>query len=436
MERLSCPIDVQIELTETCNQWCIHCYNYWRYNSRKPIRGEMNKQGFLTVLDTLQDCGVSVVTLTGGEPLLRPKIFFALLQKAKNYGMEVGLNSNGILIGKNEAERMYALGLDHALISLLGLENTHDFITNLPQGFKKTREGISNLVDSGISVAVNMVASRLNQKQIYAVGGVVKELGVKTFCVTPMVPSHPSHSQYLLSGEECKKALRELLRVKENLGLNVDTLEPIARCLFKEDEEKDFIYFFGNRICSAAVSSCVVSPKGNIRPCIHADKEFGSILKEGLSVIWRKMISWSSADMLPKECAGCNANFICEGGCRMSAKLTSGKYNGEDMYMTEPIMDMDRISKLPKNHPPDVNINTPLKINPKIFSRKEKFGWIVYIGNNVEFCTENGFTFILKLKEKGLFTKEGIVKDFGYGMEQTSLIINKLLRTQIVLAVE
>jgi MoaA/NifB/PqqE/SkfB family radical SAM enzyme len=26
---LSAPIDVQLELTEACNNRCLHCYNYW-----------------------------------------------------------------------------------------------------------------------------------------------------------------------------------------------------------------------------------------------------------------------------------------------------------------------------------------------------------------------------------------------------------------------
>ncbi|MFZ2310665.1 MAG: radical SAM protein, partial [Patescibacteria group bacterium] len=161
MKRLSYPIDVQIELTEACNQKCQHCYNFWRYDSDLVKKDELNADKFLLVLDKLNECGISMITLTGGEPLLRPEIFFTLLKQAKKYNMEVGLNSNAVLINKEMAEKMFEAGLDHALISVLGIESTHDSVSNLSGGFRKTCQGISNLVEAGIPVAVNMVASKL-----------------------------------------------------------------------------------------------------------------------------------------------------------------------------------------------------------------------------------------------------------------------------------
>jgi MoaA/NifB/PqqE/SkfB family radical SAM enzyme len=107
MKRLSFPIDVQIELTEACNQKCRHCYNFWRYDSEVVKKNELSAADFLLVLDKLNDCGVSVITITGGEPMLRPEVFFSLLRKAKRYDMEVGLNSNAVLISKEIAHRMF-----------------------------------------------------------------------------------------------------------------------------------------------------------------------------------------------------------------------------------------------------------------------------------------------------------------------------------------
>ncbi len=432
MKRLSSPVDVQIELTESCNQKCVHCYNFWRY-AEEARPDELGVRDFLAILRKLQNSGISVITLTGGEPLLRRSIFFSLLEQAKKYGMEVGLNSNAVLVDKDSAKRMSDLGLDHALISVLGTESTHNLITNLPDGFKKTSLGISNLIESGIAVAVNMAVSKLNQHEVYEVGKIAKELGVKTFCATPMVPSDKSHLQYLLSGEECKEVLRTLLLAKERFGYHVDTLEPIARCLFTKEDEDDFIYFFGNRICSAAVSSCAVSSKGNIRPCIHADKEFGNLLKEELPAIWERMKFWANKDILPKECRGCGANVICEGGCRMSAKLTCGEYNGKDMYMTKPVMEPDRIQKLPKRNGKMIEENTILRINPKFRLRKEDFGGIAYVGSRIEFCTGDGLNFINQLKSKSSFTIKKIAEELKYKTDQIIPIINHLFNAKIII---
>ncbi len=432
MQRLLFPIDVQIELTEACNQKCRHCYNFWRYDSDIVKKDELSVENFLAIISKINDSGVSMLTLTGGEPLLRSEIFFSLLKQAKKYDMEVGLNSNAVLINKEMAERMFKEGLDHALISLMGLESTHNSISNLPDGFSSTCRGISNLVEAGVSVAVNMVASKLNQSEIYQVGKIVHKLGVKTFCVTPMVPSHKSHYQYLLTAEECKEVFRNLLKTKKDFGFNIDTLEPIARCMFKENEDDEFIDFIGNRICSAAVSSCAISSRGNVRPCIHADKEFGDILSSDLSEIWKKMEYWSSSDILPKECGECNANIVCEGGCRMSAKLISGCYNGKDMYMTEPITDLSRIKKLPQPDVPDFDSSSLLKINDHVRFRKEVFGWIVYVYSSVEFCTEEGYDFIFSLCGRSSFTLDDLIKDFGFSEDLIRPVISKLIRVKII----
>lgn len=435
MKRLSYPISVQIELTEACNQKCVHCYNYWRYDSHVIRKDEMSVDNFLNIIDKLNDCGVSLLTLTGGEPLLRPEIFFSLLKRAKKYDMEIGLNSNAVLIDKVMAKKMSTEGLDHILVSFLGNEKTHNLISNSLNGFNKTCKGITNLIEAEINVTVNMVASKLNQSEIFHVGNVLNGLGVQNFCVTPMVPSHKSHLPYLLSGEECKNALLALLETKKVFGFNVDTLEPIARCLFNESEEDKFIHFYGNRICSAAVSSCAVSSKGNVRPCIHSDKNFGNILSTDLSIIWEDMSFWSSSEILPEACVGCNANIICEGGCRMSAKLVNGEYNGKDMYMTDPIMDPERIKKLPQRSIVNLTDDTSLKVNEHLRFRKEEFGWVVYVYSNLEFCTDSGYNFIKKLCGKERFLVKDIKNEFNLSDDLARLMITKLINSKIILIV-
>ena len=67
MNRLSSPLDVQIELTEACNQNCHHCYNYWRQDKRPPT-GELAVDQFLIITDQIHSAQVGSVTLTGGEP--------------------------------------------------------------------------------------------------------------------------------------------------------------------------------------------------------------------------------------------------------------------------------------------------------------------------------------------------------------------------------
>ncbi len=434
MQRLSGPIDVQLELTENCNFRCRHCYNYWRYGV-KSEKSEMDVAQVLGVIDTLKERGVSVITLTGGEPLLRPYVLFASLKAAKRVGMEVGLNTNATLITPDIAKRLREDGLDHVLCSLLGKDATHNLITGAKAGFSQTITGIENLVKAGLSVAVNMVVSKMNQTEVFEVGKFVKQLGARTFCATPMVPSHESNRPYVLSGSECKQALRTLLAIRETFGLNVDTLEPVARCLFDETEDDEFTYFFGNRICSAAVTSCAVSSAGLVRPCIHADKSFGNVLIEEFPAIWEKMSPWSEESMLPPECVSCAATAICEGGCRMSSKTLHGCYNGKDMYMSEPIKAYSRVAKLPARKSLVGNITTTekVKVNPLARMRREGFGGVVYVGSNVEFLSAEGFDLVQVMLCRDSFSLAEMAEEVGLDVEDVRDVTLRLLGNKVVL---
>ncbi|MFA6198635.1 MAG: radical SAM protein [Patescibacteria group bacterium] len=436
MQRLSGPIDVQLELTENCNFRCRHCYNFWRY-CQTSSKDELNTAQVLNVIATLHDHGVSVITLTGGEPLLRPSVLFTALMEAKRLGMEVGLNTNAALVTSTIASRLKSEGLDHVLCSILGREETHNHITGAKDGYSQTIGGIEYLVQAGLSVAANMVVSTLNRGEVIEVGRIVSGLGVSTFCATPMVPSHESNRCYVLSSSECKQALKDLLVVGETFSVNVDTLEPIARCLFDEAEEDEFISFFGNLICSAAVSSCAISSTGMVQPCIHADKSFGNMLQENLADIWTRMAPWTEESMLPVECIACEATAICENGCRMSSKALHGCYNGKDMYMSEPIRDRTRIAKLPVRKKLDGSVAAEdrVRVNPLARFRQESFGGIVYVGTNVEFLTPVGFHVVQSMRQKGTFSPAELAPEVGLTNDDVVAIVSRLLGNKAILPV-
>jgi radical SAM protein with 4Fe4S-binding SPASM domain len=226
--------------------------------------------------------------------------------------------------------------------------------------------------------------------------------------------------------------LKTLSRIGRELEMKVDVLEPIARCLFNEEEEDEFMQFFYRRNCAAAVMSCAISSTGNMRPCIHSDTEFGNVLENGLLAVWRKMDSWTSHKMLPKECQSCPAVVICEGGCRMAAKLINGSYDARDMYMVGPIKDLDRIAKLPKNEDKQIiSDSCRLHCNNACKLRKEEFGYIAMSDRGVYFISESAREFIEYLKNLGSFTVKDLLTE-GYREEEVIPIMSNLLKSNIL----
>jgi MoaA/NifB/PqqE/SkfB family radical SAM enzyme len=59
-------------LIRRCNLACKHCYSI---STDRDFPGELTAQEVYAVMDDLKRCGVRVLILSGGEPLLRADLF-------------------------------------------------------------------------------------------------------------------------------------------------------------------------------------------------------------------------------------------------------------------------------------------------------------------------------------------------------------------------
>ena len=93
--KLNPPAPVVIwNLIRRCNLTCKHCYSI---SADKDFPGELATDEVFVVMDDLKRFRVPVLSLSGGEPLLRPDIF-DIARRAKSMGFYVGLSSNGCLL--------------------------------------------------------------------------------------------------------------------------------------------------------------------------------------------------------------------------------------------------------------------------------------------------------------------------------------------------
>ncbi len=435
MKRLKSPIDVQLEITALCNQKCRHCYNYWRHSDApRPI--ELSSEDLRCILRKLAGAKVVQLTFTGGEPLLRPDIVTSSMAEANKLGLGFGMNSNATLVTEEIARELSSSGLQHALISVLGPPAVHNMLGGGAASFDKTMNGISHLMRHGIPVSTNMVVSKLNLDVMFETAQLLKSSGIQTFCAGPMVPSCYDNISMCLSGEEVKRCLVCLIRIEKELGLNIDILEPLPRCMFCKEEDSSFVRFFGNRACSAGVSTCVISSSGNARPCVHSDVEYGNLLREDFGEIWERMSSWADVGILPDKCRSCLAVNICEGGCRMSAKVTSGQYNGQDMYMVDPIIDHDRACVLEFHErvsQEPLTINDTFSVSSRCVVRREVDSVLICSSNRFERMSLEGFEFVELLQGKHDFTAKEIAETISCDETEVLQVFERLLISGILL---
>jgi MoaA/NifB/PqqE/SkfB family radical SAM enzyme len=105
------PVLVHIIPIRRCNLACTYCNEYDDVSKPVPLE-EMFRR-----IDKLGEMGTSIVTISGGEPLLHPDLDLIIARIRKN-GIMAGMITNGYLLVKERIERLNRAGLEYLQISI------------------------------------------------------------------------------------------------------------------------------------------------------------------------------------------------------------------------------------------------------------------------------------------------------------------------------
>src|SRR5690242_7302354 len=105
------PFLVHIIPTRRCNLACTYCNEFDDFSNPVPLE-EMKKR-----LDILADMGTSIITISGGEPLLHPQLD-DIIRHIRLRGMIAGMITNGYLLTQARIESLNDAGLEHLQISI------------------------------------------------------------------------------------------------------------------------------------------------------------------------------------------------------------------------------------------------------------------------------------------------------------------------------
>jgi len=105
------PFLVHIIPMRRCNLACTYC-NEFDDNSKPVPLEEIKKR-----LDILANMGTSIITISGGEPMMHPQLD-DIIRHIRKRGMVAGLITNGFFLNQERIERLNAAGLEHLQISI------------------------------------------------------------------------------------------------------------------------------------------------------------------------------------------------------------------------------------------------------------------------------------------------------------------------------
>lgn len=392
---LSAPLSAQFEVVESCNHRCLHCYNLDSDISNRPTV-IIPDNTVLACAQKLIDSGIFAVVITGGEPLVKKSLTKKVISLFRENNVKVSLNTNLTLIDEEfiaflKKEKIGILtscpsAIPTSFERLVGVNNYERFESN-----------IKRALEAGLGLTVNMVVTKDNREEVRTTAQKMKELGVSSFAATPMsLNMEYPRLDLLLSTQEVRSVIDDLLWAEKELGLRVDVLEALPKCLFPEtilSENHSFL----KRKCQAGRTTMAVSCNGDVRPCTHNPKSYGNILKEDLHGIWARMSDWRSLQYVPDECKECLWIHRCNGGCRTNAKAFSGEWDARDTWSTGPLRTFP-----PKGHgkPIEFNENTIFKVNDELRFREEyDHIYVVYNikGNDYVMVNDVFYDFIIDM---------------------------------------
>jgi MoaA/NifB/PqqE/SkfB family radical SAM enzyme len=105
------PVMAQIVPMRRCNLACAYCNEYDDVSKPVPV-DEM-----LSRIDHLGRLGTSIITISGGEPLLHPELD-QIIARIRHHGRLAGMITNGYLLVPERIQRLNKAGLDHLQISI------------------------------------------------------------------------------------------------------------------------------------------------------------------------------------------------------------------------------------------------------------------------------------------------------------------------------
>jgi radical SAM protein with 4Fe4S-binding SPASM domain len=330
---------LDIELTERCNNNCIHCYINLPENDSSAQKKEMPTAKLKDILKEAASLGCMSVKLTGGEPLLRDD-FEEIYLYTRRLGMKVLLFTNGTLLSTRLADLFTHIPpLEKIEITLYGMrKKSYEAATRTPGSFDKAWRGISLLQDKNIPFVVKGAVLPQNK-------GELDELE-KWAAGIPWMETPPCLSLYFsfrCREDKAKNKSIESLRVTPQQGLEIvtrrssDYLKEMKR-FFSHNTISPGVELFS---CGAGIRNGCVDAYGNFQLCMMLrhpktvyDLQNGS-LEDALTNFFPRVRQTTANKPDYKErCAKCFLKGFCE-QCPARSWLEHGSLDSPVDYLCE-----------------------------------------------------------------------------------------------------
>ena len=330
------PGYVVLELTYKCNQQCLFCSCPWEAESADAPGyekdEELNFEGWKKVLDKLHPLGVKVITISGGEALLKDCLTDLLdyVRRKNIYNRDIGivLISNGFSMNEEFLKSFKKYNV-HLSLSLPGLQTfeQHTGVNNAAGVLHWLGEARKMCV----STTVNVTVTGVNYHELYETVANGLLAGADTVLLNRFLPGGRGLS-YMKDLSLTRKQLNgmldtaeEILQLSNRIG-SAGTEFPL--CVV--DDPGKYKQLKIGSLCAAAKSFFVIDPAGWIRVCNHSPRKVGHVFDIPVISDTDYWTAFTERAYIPASCVMCREVSYCDCGCRETASILYGSICAED----------------------------------------------------------------------------------------------------------
>ncbi|MCX7886805.1 MAG: SynChlorMet cassette radical SAM/SPASM protein ScmE [Verrucomicrobiae bacterium] len=329
---MSTPREVQIAITTRCNLRCFYCYHF---DSADDVAEDLPTGEWLRFFSELNQCAVLSVTLSGGEPFLRPDLKTLLDGLVRNR-LRFRILSNGTLITDEDAEFLRSTRrCDHVQLSIDGpFAGPHDAMRGAGS-FERAMRGLKTLQRHGIRVGVRVTIHQHNLYHLEEIARLLlEEHGLRSFSTNVagyLGLCRRNAAKVQLNAEQRSWAMETLLRLERKYpGRILAQAGPLAEARMwtaMERARRNGLqwqshggYMVG---CGGVFKTLAVRADGVIVACNQLPHvELGRINRDCLRTVWqthpelqrlrrRRNIPLTEFEF----CRGCQYLSYCTGNC-------------------------------------------------------------------------------------------------------------------------
>jgi len=292
------PTVLDVNVTNRCNLRCTFCYNHDNAAARSD---ELSTDALFRLVDEAAVHRAGFF-LGGGEPFVRGDIF-DVIRRIKGHGLPAGVVTNATLLDGAGVDRLLGAGLDVAVVSIHGTEETHDRLVRAPGAWRKTLETL-RLLAAGMPRPGPMVNYVLTEESrddlrpfleaLQGLDNVVVRLAHQSFLTPAERTAHDMAWQGAFSAAPAPLlnnvidvppgAFDGLLEILQDPGIARVLIKPVLspselRSWYSPDWNV-------RRRCVFVWHSAFINANGDVLPCQYYAHRLGNVNEQPVAEIW------------------------------------------------------------------------------------------------------------------------------------------------------